>query len=151
MSSRHCLSKHSHWEAFTKVCFRVYDYLSVIYVVVWRKKCSSTVKFFYVVEKKTLMFIWDGILIWSLHVKFVSWMCQSFCLDINLENKLCNRNISTIVSKKKTYFNVNTTFFYSTSMWKDKNKRMKLICPFALSTTSILRYCFYFIVTFYKY
>lgn len=78
-------------------------------------------------------------------------MCQSFCLDINLENKLCNRNIFTIVSKKKAYFNVNTTFFYSTSMWKDKNKRMKLICPFALSTTSILRYCFYFIVTFYKY
>lgn len=151
MSSRHCLSKPSHWEAFNQVCFSVYDNLSVIYVDVWSKKCSSTVKLFYVVEKKTLMFIWDGILIWSLHVKFVSWMCQSFCLDINLENKLCNRNIFTIVSKKKTYFNVNTTFFYSTSMWKDKNKRMKLICPFALSTTSILRYCFYFIVTSYKY
>lgn len=147
MSSRHCLSKPSHWEAFTKVCFRVYDYLSVIYVVVWRKKCSSIVKFFYVVEKKTLMFIWDGILIWSLHVKFVSWMCQSFCLDINLENKLCNRNIFTIVSKKKQLILMLIQHFFI----QHQCGRMKLICPFALSTTSILRYCFYFIVTFYKY
>lgn len=148
MSSRHCLSKPSHWEAFNQVCFSVYDNLSVIYVDVWSKKCSSTVKFFYVVEKKTLMFIWDGILIWSLHVKFVSWMCQSFCLDINLENKLCtsNRNIFTIVSKKKLILMLIQHFFI-----QHQCGRIKLICPFALSTTSILRYCFYFIVTSYKY